>query len=178
MNAFRRLLRDWFIMNGNYDFIKTRVILVEKTGLFFGSVAISLLMTAFAKLISASGSSHILESVDPIIPLRIRQLLWLVSAIEVVVALALVTRMCDRWKLYLIVWLSVQFIGYRFMAYLRGGQSHCPCLGNVTDSLHISPGIAEGFLLALIAYMLLGSLIFLAALRTVRVPAVEVEASV
>jgi hypothetical protein len=57
----------------------------------------------------------------------------------------------------LIALLASNFLLYRFGLYWQGYHNICPCLGSLTDSLHIPPENADIVLKIILAYLLIGS---------------------
>lgn len=127
------------------------------TRLFIFSAGAILMATALAKFVSSSGSAPILEAQDPVLPIPIRYLFALVGAVEtgVVGACFLSKR---RWiPTALVAWLSTGFVLYRLGLVWVGYHGHCPCLGNVTDALHLSPFVVDWTMRFIVLYLLAGS---------------------
>lgn len=130
---------------------------LAKYFLFFAGVL--LVVTAGAKLISSNGSAHILNYADPILGISFRQIFRFVGVLEL--AIALVCLFGKRLELMagLVAWLSTAFVAYRFGLWWIGYYHYrpCPCLGNLTDALHISPQTADTAMKIILAYLLIGS---------------------
>ena len=124
---------------------------------FFYSVAILLLITAAAKLISSGGYGKILLSVDPVTGFQIRYLLRIIGGIEIVVALVCLFSKQIWFRAGLSAWLGTCFLGYRLGLIFIGYHKPCSCLGNLTDALHISPQTADTAMKIILAYLLIGS---------------------
>jgi hypothetical protein len=56
-----------------------------------------------------------------------------------------------------LAWLSTSFLIYRFGLVWAGYHKPCPCLGNLTDALHIPPQTADTAMKIILAYLLIGS---------------------
>jgi hypothetical protein len=83
-------------------------------------------------------------------------LLIIVGAAELFVALACLLPQQEKLANEAVIWMAGNFVMYRVgMAFL--GWSHCYCLGNLTDALHVSAAIADRIMRLLLAYLLLGS---------------------
>ena len=57
----------------------------------------------------------------------------------------------------LVVWLATSFLVYRIGLVWVGYKKPCPCLGNLTDALHIPPQTADTAMKIILAYLLIGS---------------------
>ena len=129
--------------------------------LFRRSVALLLLSTAAAKLISAGGHAAILDFPDPLLVLRNRQLLVLVALVEIIIAAALLSRLSVQTRYLLVAWLSSNFILYRLGLHVLSPGKPCPCLGTITERLRLSPDQVNGVLWGVALYLLAGSIIVL-----------------
>jgi len=128
---------------------------------FISSTIWMLILTSCAKLFSSFGASKVLDIPDGLLPISVRQTLVVVGAIEFAVVLVLWKARSTFTKLAFICWLGLNFMLYRlFMVLLTVGKP-CPCLGSITDRLHISAAAANRVLAAVAWYLLLGSLFFL-----------------
>jgi hypothetical protein len=116
-----------------------------------------LALTGFAKIVSASGSSGILNTLDPLFGIPFRQLILLVGLLELSIAVICAVAGLQRVFLYGLAWLSTIFFIYRFELWELGWQRPCVCLGNFTDALHISPQTADTAMKIILAYLLIGS---------------------
>jgi len=129
--------------------------------LFINSAIWILTMTSCAKLFSSLGNAKVLDIPDGLLPMSVRQTLELVGATEVAVVLVLWKAESAFTKLAFICWLGLNFVLYRlFMVILTVGKP-CPCLGSITDRLHISTAAANRVLAVVAWYLLLGSLFFI-----------------
>ena len=116
-----------------------------------------LVLTGAAKIISAAGSARILKLSDPILGVPFYKLFLILGAAEIAIALLCLKGKNLILQSALVAWLSASFLFYRLGLLWVGFGSHCPCLGNLTDSLHIPPQTAEWAANLLLAYLLIGS---------------------
>jgi hypothetical protein len=124
---------------------------------FTYSSGVLLLITSTAKFVSASGHAGILTMGNPILSIPFRDVLWIAGSLELVVALVSLLFKQHRLKLWLIAWLATCFLMYHIGSLLMYETKFCPCLGNLTDALHISPQVSDIATKILLAYLLLGS---------------------
>jgi hypothetical protein len=124
---------------------------------FFSSSGIILLITALAKIVSAFGNSAVLNIYDPVFAITFRKLLLISSLIEIIVGLISVWNKNEFLKACLLASLSVTFLSYRFELWWIGYRRYCPCLGTLTDALHIPPQTADTVMKIILAYLLIGS---------------------
>jgi hypothetical protein len=116
-----------------------------------------LLFTALAKVGSSFGHANILRMSDPLIGLQFRYLFLVGAGMEAVVAWVCLFDKRTWLAAGLVAWLSTIFLTYRIGLVMIGWERPCPCLGNLTDALHISPEIADTWLKVILAYLLIGS---------------------
>ena len=116
-----------------------------------------LLVAAIAKLISSIGSSHILALPDPIFIISFRLVLFIAGIIELAVGYTCLFHKQAVIRVGLLAVLSTNFMLYRLGLTLIGWHRPCPCLGNLTDALHIPPQTADTAMKIVLAYLLLGS---------------------
>jgi hypothetical protein len=100
-------------------------------------------VTGGAKIISSFGQTGILLIPDPVFGLAFKTLLVLTGIVELMIALLCVVLKNENLQLILIAQMLINFILYRFALSLSGWKGMCPCLGHLTDALHISPSIAD-----------------------------------
>lgn len=127
------------------------------------SVACLLSITAGAKLYSATGHARLLDIEEALLPMSIRQALWLIGFIELAIVVVLLVSRSDTIKLVCIAWLAGNFALYRIATLVLAVGKPCPCLGSITERLHLKQATVEHVLVAIVAYMLFGSLFFLIA---------------
>lgn len=117
-----------------------------------------LLATGVAKLVAVFGSVPILAEPDPLVGFLARRNLLLVAAVmEIAIAGYILLRKSQLKNLLLVAWLATVFLGYRLGLWVIGYQGACGCLGKVTDSLNVSPVLANFTMQGLLAYLLLFS---------------------
>src|SRR3989442_6645315 len=100
---------------------------------FIHSVAWILIITSLAKIYSAAGAAKVLDIPDALLPMSIRQGLWLVGAIELIVVLVLLMGKNEKTKLVLIGWLAGNFLLYRLASIMLTVGQPCPRLGSVNQ---------------------------------------------
>lgn len=116
-----------------------------------------LVITGIAKLVSAMGSARILENPDPILPLSFRKEFWMVGLFELGVAMVCFFGRKIALQSGLVAWLATNFAFYRLGLVMDDWHRPCPCLGNLTDAIHLAPEIADTAMKIVLAYLLLGS---------------------
>ena len=128
---------------------------------FIVSAGIILLLTAFLKITSAYGHAKVLNINDPIFGVSFRHLMLLAGAMELAVSGMCLLTAKNRLSLLLVAWLAVCFILYRAgLSYMRW-QGPCPCMGNLTETLHLSQKMAGSVMTTIAIYLLAGSTLFL-----------------
>lgn len=125
--------------------------------IFLFSAGALLLLTATAKCVSATGSSKILQNDDPIFGIPFRAMFWTAGGIEAAIALFCLFAKNLVIPASLVSWLSTTFVIYRIGLVSVGYHKPCPCLGNLTDALHIPPQTADTGMKIILAYLLIGS---------------------
>ena len=130
--------------------------MIERTFVRLG--AIVLILTATAKLLSASGTAHILDLPDPLLGLENRQELWLVAALELSVAGLLCSRALRPIKCLAAAWLGGSFLLYRVALALLKPGARCKCLGTLAERLHLDDRTAGVILTSIAAFLLVGGL--------------------
>lgn len=118
-----------------------------------------LLVSAFAKIVSASGDSHALDSSDPIFPVSYRQLLLSVGFLELAVCAVCLFSGRMKLALSLIAWLASNFLLYHVGLWLMGWSGPCNCLGNLTGAIHLSSKTVETITRFLSIYLFAGSVV-------------------
>jgi len=125
--------------------------------LYLRSVAVIFLATAVAKMISSVGHGRILLEHDPVSGFIFRDLFRVVGVLEIVIALTCYFSKRIWMSASLVAWLATSFLIYRIVLLWAGYRKPCPCLGNLTDMLHISPQTADTAMKIVLGYLLLGS---------------------
>ena len=132
--------------------------LYHRTSGWFLSAASAILgATGLAKLLSGFGNARVLALADPIIGLQFRYLLLGVGLAEVFIALGCFYKWRNQLGLQLIAWFSTNLLIYRMALWWIGWHRPCPCLGNLTDALHVSPALADNVMKLALAYLMIGS---------------------
>jgi hypothetical protein len=126
--------------------------------LFLRSAAAILFFTAAAKVITSFGHGSILITRDPVTGFQFHDLLRGVGCVEAAVALVCVLSRRLWLSASLVAWLMMSFLVYRFGLVLVGYHRPCNCMGNLTDSLHLSPQSADNIMKGILTYLLIGSL--------------------
>jgi hypothetical protein len=116
-----------------------------------------LALTGIAKIWSGLGNSKFLTVVDPIIGIKFSTLMLAVGVAEIVIGLVCFFSKRQTLALGLVAWMSTNFLVYRLGLWWMDWKKPCSCLGNLTDSLHISPQTADNIMKVLLAYLLIGS---------------------
>ncbi len=116
-----------------------------------------LAVTGIAKVWSGLGDSKLLAVIDPIIGIKFGQLMLVVGAAEIVIALVCFFSRRQTLALVLVAWMSTNFVVYRLGLWWMDWHRPCNCLGNLTDALHLSPQTADNIMKVLLAYLLIGS---------------------
>lgn len=117
-----------------------------------------LAVTGAAKIWTGLGDAKFLAVVDPILGLKLGQLLLAVGLAEIAVALVWCFRRRRTLALGLVAWLATNFLFYRVGLWWMDWKRPCNCLGNLTDALHVSPQAADNVMKVVLAYLLVGSL--------------------
>jgi hypothetical protein len=125
---------------------------------FIVSALLILLATAVAKGIGASGDGRILSHPAPLLGLLTNRQTMLIAVVLEVLVIGLVLRERDFVrKAAFIAWIGMVFLAYRVGLWSIGYKGSCGCLGNVTDTLGITPATADLVSGAMLAYLLIGS---------------------
>ena len=133
--------------------------------LYVKTSAVILFITGILKIFSAFGQSKILNQQDPVLGVPFYLLMFSSGSLELVVALYCYYNRCSlSGKLASLLWLSILFFIYRLGLFSSHWENHCPCLGNLSDMLHISPKTSNTILKYILGYLLAGSCISLLAI--------------
>ncbi|HEX3626283.1 MAG TPA: hypothetical protein VH280_12750 [Verrucomicrobiae bacterium] len=100
--------------------------------------------------------SHLLDLRDPLLGIPFRFLLPLVGFVELLVAFLCLFTDRQRLSTQLVVWLVVSFIVYRIGLWTMGWPHPWVFVGRLTDALNVSPFLADGILLVVGIYLLIG----------------------
>jgi hypothetical protein len=116
-----------------------------------------LLITGLAKIFSAHGNAKILDLSDPIFKISFRRLMFLVGNLELIISAFCFFGKKIGLQISAIAWLAGVFILYRIGLMAVGYRRPCPCLGSLTDALHISPETTNLTGKIFLAYLSIGS---------------------
>lgn len=125
-----------------------------------GSYVFILGLTAAAKLVSLFGHQQILNTIDFVVPVRIRHLLAFAAIGEMCVIGNILWNRQPFYRFLGVNVLSSVFLLYRFMLGIEPAR-HCPCLGTVGSQLGLDKRTSDSFLSISAAYMFLSSLLVL-----------------
>ena len=121
---------------------------------FYGSAVVILIVTASAKLVSATGKARALALPDPLLMLTHREVLVLAGSIELLLAGYLLFGRRSWLKAPLVAWLATNFLIYRLGLMWMGVHKPCSCLGTITDALSIAPATIDLLMKIVLAYLL------------------------
>jgi hypothetical protein len=124
---------------------------------FVLSAVVALLVTGLAKLYAALGAATILAAPDPIFAIPNRLLFIAVGTFELTVAAMCFIGHVKVWSLAFVAWIATALTIYRVGIWSLELRMPCPCLGTLTEMLHLSPKTADAVALILLAYLLVGS---------------------
>lgn len=131
---------------------------------FLLSTAASILIiTGLIKVLSLFGSVGMLAVRDPVFGISFGILMPLVGVTEIAVGTLVLFCRNGLVASGLILWMSIEFVAYRFFsAELRPG-SYCPCLGSLGEYLGLSQAQATHAALLICIILLILGLLALAA---------------
>jgi hypothetical protein len=124
---------------------------------FMYSYGAILAITGVAKLISALGDAPLLMRSDPIFNLQFRHVLLAAGILEIFLAIICFLPSKIQVSSCLVAWFSTSLLGYRVGMWYVGWVHPCPCLGGLTDAIHISPQTADTAMKIVLVYLLMGS---------------------
>jgi hypothetical protein len=129
------------------------------------TAATILIITGLIKVLSLFGSAGMLAVRDPVFRISFGILMPLVGITEIAVGTLVLFCRNGMVASGLILWISIEFVAYRFFsAELRPG-SYCPCLGSLGEFLGLSQAQAtHAALLICIALLILGLVAFVISL--------------
>lgn len=130
----------------------------SRNGFFLRSIVALLLVTASAKLVSATSSAHLADYPDPLLGLSNRHTLLVVATVEAGVIAALLSRIPTSLKYLSSAWLGGSFLLYRCALSILNPAIPCKCLGNLTERLHIDSRLAGWILTGVAVYLLFGGI--------------------
>jgi hypothetical protein len=125
---------------------------------FIAGAVLILVMTALAKALAASGEARVLARPDPLLGMLSNRQIMLIAVVLELLVIGLIMREMDRLRqVALIAWIGTVFLAYRLGLWWIGHEGACPCLGNVTYSIGLSPAMEDLGVKVLLGYLLLGS---------------------
>ena len=123
--------------------------------LFIFLAAILLFATAAAKILSGLGDARVLQRHDPIFGIPYRHLFFLIGFLELAVSLFCFFGKRLIFKSGLVAWLSTCFLLFHLSLPWVGYKRPCPCLGNLTGAIHLSPVTASNIMRIVLIYLLM-----------------------
>jgi hypothetical protein len=124
---------------------------------FVLSVGVALALTGLAKIYAAFGSARLLEIEDPILGVSYRHLMFVIGLLEIGLSCLCLFTKIQYISIVMVAWVATNFLLYRICLWFIDWRGACPCLGSLTDALHISSHTVDIFAKLLLAYMLAGS---------------------
>lgn len=124
-----------------------------------------LLLTGAAKLWSAVGREPVLESVDPVFGLTLRELFTYAGVIEAMVGLHCLWSDRLQRSAALVLWLSGVFVLYRIGLSWLGGEGPCGCLGVLSFRWGLTPAAVDTVMKVVLGCMVFGGGAVLLLLR-------------
>lgn len=128
--------------------------------IFLRSCAFCLALASAAKLFSAAGSAKILDLDDPLLGVTNRNLMNIVGCCEFGGVVYLFISNSVVWRSGICLAFGINFSLYRIWSLFLGVKV-CPCLGTLTDQLHLRPEIVDGLLWLFLIYMMAGSVVIM-----------------
>jgi len=129
----------------------------KSIGFFIKTSGYLLIVTAAAKLVSSFGSVRVLNHLDPVFFIPFRYLLQATAIAEIIVALICFLGKSRQFQSGAVAILSSNFLLYRFGLYWLGFHELCPCLGNLSAMLPISPQATDVVMKIILLFLLIGS---------------------
>jgi hypothetical protein len=124
---------------------------------FLLSAGVMLAITGVGKIWAQFGTVVALTVVDPILGIQFKHLLLAAGMAELAIATVCFLSKANRLATVLVVWLATSFVVYRLGLWWIGWHKPCSCMGSLTDTLHISPMVADNIMKVVLAYLLIGS---------------------
>jgi hypothetical protein len=121
------------------------------------SVGAILTVTGSAKAWASVGNAKLLTLPDPVIGVEIGHLMLAIGVVEI--AFGQFCFFSKRWGLIvvMIACLSTGFSVYRLGLFWMNIERPCPCLGNLSDALHIHAQTADNIMKVILTYLVIGS---------------------
>ena len=124
---------------------------------FVFSTGSILCVIGLAKIISTHGDAKILDLSDPIFKISFRHIMFLTGNLELIISAFCFFGKKIALQIGVLAWLATAFALYRIGLVAVGYHRPCPCLGTLTDTLHISTQAANMIAKIILAYLLIGS---------------------
>lgn len=118
-------------------------------------------ITGLAKMISATGTAEVLAVRDPVFGILFRYLLLWTGLAELLTSILCISRLKATTKITAVAFVATNIMLYRFSLLLIGYKKPCPCLGGLTDAVHISPQIADSIMKSLLLFLIVFSYLVL-----------------
>jgi hypothetical protein len=131
----------------------------ENLAAWFARTAVVVLaVTAVLKLVAATGEGRILAQPDPFLAFFSNRQIMVLAALLEAFVVSLILWEGDRLRqAALVAWIGTVFLMYRAGLWWVGYEGACPCLGNVTRSIGLSPAMEDLGVKVLLGYLVLGS---------------------
>jgi hypothetical protein len=124
---------------------------------FVQSAGTALFAIGIAKIWSSLGKTKLLMVADPILGVPFGQVMLMVGLLEIGVGLACFVSRRQTVITAVIAWLAINFLVYRLGLWWINWKRPCGCLGHLTDTLGISPQLADSTMKGVLVYLLVGS---------------------
>jgi hypothetical protein len=128
---------------------------------YFLSSGILLGITGLIKVLSSFGSVPLLLEFDPVFELRNSVFYQVTGCLEIFICILLLSKCAGFVKALILLSLCTCFSLYRFGLAWMGVRKACPCLGNLTGWLGMSPHAAHVLATVILVYLSVGSVAFL-----------------
>src|SRR5438105_4754449 len=120
---------------------------------FSASLVVILILTAVAKLISAAGTAHLLALPDPVFAFSNRSVILLAALLEIALTLSILIGGWSRATILASLWFSSILVIYRIALSVVAPSAPCPCLGTLTEQLHVSSSTASVMMSCVVGYI-------------------------
>jgi len=117
-------------------------------------VSVLLLAAGAAKLASSFGAARILDQQEPLFHLTFRAFFKGVGFIEVLGAALCLSHISFMRKAAVLAVISFCILCYRYGIALMGYHQPCNCLGTFTETLGLSPSLADDIMKMILLLML------------------------
>ena len=124
---------------------------------FLLTAGMILAISGAAKVYSVFGSGKILEIADPVFGLKFKTLFLAVGLGEILVAILCLFDKHSKVALPIVASLATGFLMYRVGLWGMHWNHPCDCLGTLTETLYLSPEIADSLMKVMLGYLIMGS---------------------